>query len=190
MVPIRIDNVYLQGLARRLGVEMGWYLQKVNDAVLAGESFDRQFAIIKLGMAVLPVTEEFNVAPTLQSLEIVFDAGCDSQHVPVTFSKKPLGFEFDLIAPIKVKNIQQDCVAKRHGVEVGWVVKKVAGIELSTKSFKDQVDMLKKSVASLPDVTYCIAPPLCHSLSANLCSTRAARATDTGCSDNSNEGRL
>merc|ERR1712129_169090 len=124
MVPIRVDNVYLQGLARRLGVEMGWYLEKVNGIVPAGRGFDRQFALVKQGMAALPLTEEFNAAPTLQSLEIVFEAGSDGHLVPVTFSKKPLGFEFDLIAPIKVKNIQEDCVAKRHGVEVGWVVRK------------------------------------------------------------------
>lgn len=167
-VPIRVENVYLQGLARKVGVEMGWHLVKVNSTVLASKGFEQQFAMVKQGMASLPVAEELNVAPTLQSLEIIFEAGPDGKNVPVTFSKKPLGFEFDLIAPIKVKNIQEDCVAKRHGVEVGWVVKEVGGVDLCTRAFHDQVDILKKSVSALPDVTYCIAPPLGHSISANL----------------------
>jgi len=46
-------------------------------------------------------------------------------------------------------------------------VLKVAGADISKLGFMEQVDLLKRSVGSLPDVTYCIAPPLGHSLSAN-----------------------
>merc|ERR1719359_1955489 len=144
---------------------MGWYLEKVNGIKLAGRPFDEQFGILKKALASLPLSEEQNAHPTITELEIIFEAGSDAR--PVVFSKKPLGFEFDLAPPIRVRSIKEDCVARRHGVEVGWVVRKVAGEELSGRPFMDQVDFLKKKVSALPDVTYCIAPPLAHSLSAN-----------------------
>jgi len=191
VVPIRVDNVYGRGLARSLGVEMGWYLQKVNDIDLLGKEFNEQFAVLKSALAILPAAAEQNVQPTLQSLEIVFEA--DGKHVPVVFAKKPLGFEFDMIAPISVKTIQEDSVARRHGVDVGWVVLKVAGVDISKMGFMDQVDLLKRSVGSLPDVTYCIAPPLGHSLSANsgsLLPSRSARDAEGGIAEDGDDGRL
>lgn len=195
VVPIRVDNVYGRGLASELGVQMGWYVQKVNSMDLSGKSFDDQFGLLKKALALLPVSEEQNARPTLQSLEIVFEAGSDGRQVPVIFAKKPLGFEFEMIEPITVKHIQEDCVARRHGLEVGWVIKKVAGEDLSAMAFVDQVELLKKSVHSLPDVTYCIAPPLCHSLSANVVpQPRTARSanecTTDGVPDSSEDGRL
>lgn len=191
VTPIRVDNVYGQGQSRRLGVEMGWYVMKVNGRDLSDKTFEDQFAMLKQALAGLPLSKDRNVSPTLQSLEVVFEAGSDGREVPVVFSKKPLGFEFDMIAPIKVKAIQEECVARRHGVEVGWVVKKVAGEDLSSRSFTEQVELLKKCVYSLPDVTYCIAPPLGHSLSANSVPPprRTDRAADAGGAD-ADDGRL
>lgn len=183
VMPIRVDNVYGQGLAGKQGVEMGWYLTKVNGIEIGGKSFEEAFAIVKSAMAVLPAVEAHDVRPTLASLEIVFEAGDDRGLVPVVFSKKPLGFEFEMRSPISVKSIKEDCVAKRHGVEVGWVVKKVSGLDISEMAFADQMNILKRSVTALPDVTYCIAPPLSHSLStgtAALPDRRDARQTYSG----------
>jgi hypothetical protein len=189
IVPIRADNVYGQGQAKRLGVEMGWYVHKVNGIDLSGKAFDEQFAILKKALAVLPLSD-LGVLPTLQSVEIVFEAGVDGQEVGVVFSKKPLGFEFDLVEPIRVKRIEEDCVARRHGVKVGWVVKKVAGQDLSERSFMHQVDFLKSHVNSLPDVTYCIAPPLGHSLPASTGAVASGQAALVEGAEVGSDGRL
>lgn len=191
VVPIRVDNVYGRGLAFQNGVEMGWYLRKVNGLDVSGKPFQQQFNILKQALAKLPVSEEHHARPTLQSLEIVFEAGSDPElkkEVPVVFSKKPLGFEFEMLLPITVKYIQEDCVAKRHGVEVGWVIKKVGGVSLQDKHLNEQVEILKHGVFSLPDVTYCIAPPLGHSLGGSN-EIPSKRATD-GMQEDASDGRL
>lgn len=165
VAPIRVDNVFVGGLALKKGVEIGWYITKVNSVDLSGKQFSEQYALLKAAMTDLPFSSSHDVRPKIQSLEIIFEDSADSRPVPVTFAKKPLGIEFDVVAPITVKHIQEDCVARRAGVEVGWVVKGVAGTDLSTMPVADQVDILKKCVRALPDVTYSIAPPMCQSLS-------------------------
>lgn len=171
--PIRVENVFNDGLAMKSGVQMGWSLTKVNGMDLSGRSFSEQFALLKVAMENLPFSTAHDVRPRIQSLEITFEDSSDNKLVPVTFAKKPLGIEFDVVAPITVKNIKEDCVARRSGVEVGWVVKAVDGTDLSTMHVNDQVDLLKKCVRGLPDVTYSIAPPLSSSLSGDT-STRNA----------------
>lgn len=165
VTPIRVDNVFAGSLSLKKGIEMGWYLTKVNDVVLYGKPFPEQFSLLKEAMANLPFSSTHDVRPKIQSLEIIFEDSTDCRPVPVTFAKKPLGIEFDVVAPITVKKIKEDCVARRAGVEVGWIVKGVAGTDLSTLHVTDQVTLLRKFVRDLPDVTYSIAPPLCQTLS-------------------------
>lgn len=177
MTPMRVINVDRQGLAHRSGVERGWRIQKVNGNDLTGETFDIQFAILKAAMAPLPVKK--SLEDKVESLEIVFIAGENETEVPVVFWKKPLGFDCEVVAPIKVKSIKEDCPARRSGVEVGWIVKKVGGNDIMSLEIDMQIKLLKDSVAALPDVDYRIAPPMGH---------YSSTAASFGMRDNAEEG--
>jgi hypothetical protein len=153
-LPIRVDSINESGAAAQLGVQKGWILVKVNDNIIAGSNFDEQFSFLKSGMKVLPAE------PARTSLEIVFEADSDGRRETVVFSKKPLGLTFQHRKPVVVKSLREDCVATRHGVQVGWVIVQVDGKDLTDMNFPDQLDLMTTTISSLPEMTYSVAPPL------------------------------
>lgn len=184
MTPMRVINVDRQGLAHKSGVERGWTIRRINSSDVAGKPFDDQFSMLKNALTPLPVHSLDHKA---DALEIVFVAGADEKEVPVIFSKKPLGFDCEVVAPIKVKSIKENCVARRSGVEVGWIVKKIDGVDISTLDIELQIKYLKESVAALPDIDYRIAPPLAH-YSTTASSSNRREAPDEGSS--TSDGRV
>jgi len=153
-LPVCVDAVYDLGLAQQLGIQKGWILAKVNGTDVSGRAFDEQFGVLMKAMEVLP-TE-----PRRTSLEIVFEAGSAGRRETVVFYKKPLGLTFENRKPIVVKSIREDCVASRHGVEIGWVLVQVDGVVVDDMAFEEQLDLLTSGVSSLSDITSSIAPPL------------------------------
>jgi len=153
-LPVCVDAVYDLGLAQQLGIQKGWILAKVNGTDVSGRAFDEQFGVLMKAMEVLP-TE-----PRRTSLEIVFEAGSAGRRETVVFYKKPLGLTFENRKPIVVKSIREDCVASRHGVEIGWVLVQVDGVVVDDMAFEEQLDLLRGGISGLSEITYSIAPPL------------------------------
>mmetsp|Transcript_52404 Transcript_52404/g.94068 ORF Transcript_52404/g.94068 Transcript_52404/m.94068 type:complete len:287 (-) Transcript_52404:4-864(-) len=177
-VPIVLAEVYADGRAGGLGVCSGWIIQKVNGEEISKKDFDTQFSILKKAMAYIPLDAPRPIQSDARGkpcdLEIVFESA-NSVERAVTFSKKPLGFEFNRVAPIQVSRIKDNASAQRHGIEVGWVIKRVAGEDMTGKSFGEQYALLKRCVTQLPDVTHSIAPPA-FSMSGNLASGNSGLA--------------
>merc|ERR1712066_429459 len=74
----------------------------------------------------------------------------EGKEVPVTFTRRPLGFKFPNKAPLAVTAVT---AAASLGVKEGMKLKDVSGVlvdETSGKSAKEIFALLKESVATLP----------------------------------------
>mmetsp|Transcript_133349 Transcript_133349/g.243004 ORF Transcript_133349/g.243004 Transcript_133349/m.243004 type:complete len:249 (+) Transcript_133349:89-835(+) len=87
----------------------------------------------------------------------------------------PLDAPRPIQSDARVSRIKDNASAQRHGIEVGWVIKRVAGEDMTGKSFGEQYALLKRCVTQLPDVTHSIAPPA-FSMSGNLASGNSGLA--------------
>mmetsp|Transcript_22437 Transcript_22437/g.43046 ORF Transcript_22437/g.43046 Transcript_22437/m.43046 type:complete len:136 (-) Transcript_22437:92-499(-) len=70
----------------------------------------------------------------------------------ITFTRRPLGLDFDKMAPIIIKKVQPQSHGESVGVQPGWRLKYVNGEDVSSMTFDAQFDFLRKVSAGLAPV--------------------------------------
>eukprot|EP00747_Dinoflagellata_sp_TGD_P187539 gnl/TRDRNA2_/TRDRNA2_45255_c0_seq1.p1 gnl/TRDRNA2_/TRDRNA2_45255_c0~~gnl/TRDRNA2_/TRDRNA2_45255_c0_seq1.p1 ORF type:complete len:145 (+),score=19.23 gnl/TRDRNA2_/TRDRNA2_45255_c0_seq1:64-498(+) len=88
--------------------------------------------------------------PLLATLVI----GCESaegESKTVTFTKRPLGLDFDMRAPIIISAITPGSYAEQLGVQAGWKIVSVNSKDVSNASFQDAYDSLQAGFRQLPE---------------------------------------
>jgi len=103
-----------------------------------------------------PMEKSMEVTPTpeverhVPSLEVIFDVKGEEKKIQIFH--RPLGAEFSKKAkgPTKVSKIHPQSYANKLGIEVGWILKSIAGEDVSEKTFKDTQNALKDGMMALP----------------------------------------
>eukprot|EP00929_Paragymnodinium_shiwhaense_P110713 TRINITY_DN77914_c0_g1_i1.p1 TRINITY_DN77914_c0_g1~~TRINITY_DN77914_c0_g1_i1.p1 ORF type:complete len:153 (+),score=25.34 TRINITY_DN77914_c0_g1_i1:113-571(+) len=86
------------------------------------------------------------------SLVVEFEVPETRQVKLIVFEKRPLGLDFDKVAPVSMKRVHRNGHAEEKGVEKGWIVKTVNGIDVAGKDFPVVHELLVKECAVLPHV--------------------------------------
>merc|ERR1712070_1154732 len=115
-----------------------------------GTNIDVQMVILRKTVALLPPAESCGATITRSAsaggqhntLELVFETDT-AETKTFVFAKKPLGFNFLMSAPITVKKLAEDSVARRLGVQEGWILRGIAGVDVSGTTIEDQYATLK-----------------------------------------------
>jgi hypothetical protein len=86
--------------------------------------------------------------PVGPSLKLDFDTPTGMQ--TVWAKRKPLGLVFEKVNPIKVSQEKPQSHAVELGIQLGWILKKVADIDISVMEFPQADKTLQENVAKLP----------------------------------------
>jgi len=83
-------------------------------------------------------------------VEIVFAANGDERMVHIF--KRPLGAEFSKrrSGPTKVSYVDPQSYAEELGLEVGWVIRSIAGVDMSGKTFQETQAAIRDGLMALP----------------------------------------
>eukprot|EP00929_Paragymnodinium_shiwhaense_P033007 TRINITY_DN18210_c0_g1_i1.p1 TRINITY_DN18210_c0_g1~~TRINITY_DN18210_c0_g1_i1.p1 ORF type:complete len:152 (-),score=28.18 TRINITY_DN18210_c0_g1_i1:65-520(-) len=84
------------------------------------------------------------------SLVVTFEVPGTREVKQVVFARRPLGLDFDKVAPVSMKRVHRNGHAEELGVEKGWIVKAVNGIDVIGKDFPAVHELLVKECALLP----------------------------------------
>ena len=96
--------------------------------------------------------EDVSAAKTVATgVEVVFDVpGTPSSPVSVTFTRKPVGFDFHHQAPITVDQVAAGSHAEELGVKKGFVVRSIHGQDVGVMGFEEKYEMFVAALSSLP----------------------------------------
>lgn len=83
-----------------------------------------------------------------QGVRIVFETRTTAE---VTFTRTPLGIEFENTAPITIENVTAGGQGQALGIRRGWVIKSIDGKDCIDAPFKEQFDLLEQAASRLPD---------------------------------------
>lgn len=113
--------------------------------------------IIVLAQQLESVPEPDNAAPLAPEpegappfLQVVFDTDGDKRKVIIL--KRPLGAEFSKrrSGPTKVSYVDPQSYAEELGLEVGWVIETIAGVDMRGKTFQETQVAIRDGLVSLP----------------------------------------
>jgi len=89
-------------------------------------------------------------------VEMMFEA--KGRERSIIISRRPLGAEFSQVSKFlksgesaQVSKLQANCYASEIGMEVGWIVKRVDGVNLKGKTFKQVQNLIKTALSRLPE---------------------------------------
>lgn len=78
----------------------------------------------------------------LPSISLVFRTHRSRQMVECVLSQRPLGFEFWQQAPLVIKDVQKGCYGERAGIQIGYELVAINGIDVSHLGFDDCRELL------------------------------------------------
>lgn len=136
-LPLKVTEA--EGHGKAIGISVGWILNAVNGIdVIEFSSFDEVEAVLQ---------REINKLPG--GIPLTWDTGM--RDVTVWATMKPLSLKFDRVAPIR---ITRDQVGHGHdiGIQVGWVLKSVNNIDVTTISRYQEIRaILQRETRRLPN---------------------------------------
>mmetsp|Transcript_76822 Transcript_76822/g.135400 ORF Transcript_76822/g.135400 Transcript_76822/m.135400 type:complete len:133 (-) Transcript_76822:42-440(-) len=95
-----------------------------------------------------PMLPAFDKPEEPADLVILFKLS-DGSFRSMTFSKRPLGLDFNKTVPITMKRVKPNSPAEELGVQRGWEIHAINGISVTHMPFQDAFLMLKKASASI-----------------------------------------
>lgn len=84
--------------------------------------------------------------------DVSFDAGGSVKIV--TLSRKPFGIVFSTTAPVRVNKLRQGSHGEQLGIQPGWVVKEIAGRDMSHSSAEQVLSALQRGAEKLLDSSH------------------------------------
>lgn len=142
IMPTKIKRVKSGGHGEELGVQPGWEIMAIggNDASSLGA--EEVLATVQRHVEALPDSYEY----AAKFVEIAFVA--DGEETTLVFPRRRLGITLGQKegAPLTVAGVETNSQAEIRGVRAGWIVKAVAGEDLSTKEYWAAADGFEFSV--------------------------------------------
>mmetsp|Transcript_101172 Transcript_101172/g.184672 ORF Transcript_101172/g.184672 Transcript_101172/m.184672 type:complete len:158 (-) Transcript_101172:226-699(-) len=78
----------------------------------------------------------------------------DSGTKTITFTQKPVGMTFEKKVPIVVCSFKPGSKAKELGVQIGWEMKSIGGVDLTKcEKYEDAIAIILKQCETLPEAT-------------------------------------
>jgi len=151
MLPLTVTKVAPGKEAAIMGVRPGWVFSKVAGKSLENMDLDHTKTLIKKKTKHLPLADTSDEPSGGFLFE--FDAGGTS--TAVVLYKQPLGMVFDNKLPLSVTKIIPGSEAAKHGVEPGWVFKKVGDVPVEGMDLEKLLSMIMLQSMNLP-VDKCI----------------------------------
>lgn len=98
----------------------------------------------------MPRVSEAEFVVDTKWLELAFDA--NGKEVTYHFSRRPLGAEFRQrgTGATKVSKVFPESHAAAVGLEVGWILKRIAGVDVTRTSFTEIQEVLRAAIDMLP----------------------------------------
>jgi hypothetical protein len=146
--PCKIAKIRPQSHAAEIGMEVGWIVKSIGGLDVTRISFEEMQGVLKSGMAVLPTaTASFG---SNSGLELVFAVAGSEKRIHL--HRRPLGAEFAKRSkgPTKIETIRPQSYAAELGMEVGWIIKRIGGEDVTKKSFDQTQSALRNAIAVLP----------------------------------------
>jgi len=144
--PLMVKRVEPGSSAEKAGVKPDWIFKSVGGKSLDGLSYADALALLKGELALLPKAD---VMGEQWSLEIEFIAGSASKKI--FFQYQPLGMNFDKVVPIVVKSVTPGTLAEALGVQAGWTVKAIGGVQCDGEAYDVQLQRLKSGLKGLAE---------------------------------------
>jgi len=131
--PLRVKREP-EGHGKEIGIEVGWILKTVNGIDVASKDNMEEVNEIlyrEVGEKTMPVEElrRHSLDPVPRGVPLIWDT--PSGERTVYARKKPLGVQFKAEFPLKVKR-EPEGHGKNIGIEVGWILKSVNGVDVTT----------------------------------------------------------
>lgn len=132
--PIKVDQVQAGGHAAELGVDKGWTVKRINGEDMSGRDFETKFDHFVAALRVLPGAVQLGFTDR------------NGQRELASFSRRPVGFEFDAASPIIVANVEPGSEAAAQGVQVGWMLQTINGEKVNEMDFNTQHTLLAEAL--------------------------------------------
>jgi len=132
------DSLVVQGLlpgshGEDMGVKAGWAVSKINGEDMSG----------KKGQDLGVLLSRFQ--PVMQ-IEFVLPG---QETRMVTFSKTPLGLDFDKKVPVTMKRVHSGGHGAELGVQAGWLIGAINGQDVKSKDVQYVYELLRSASSSL-----------------------------------------
>lgn len=137
VIPPTVSSVRPRSQAEEMGVKAGW-------TVVRAEGLDVKD---KEGKAAEELVREATRAKLIP-LTIVFDANGEQKRMD--FANRPLGIKFNANDGYQVTGVEEGSRSESLGVEVGWIVKEIAGMDVNDMTITAFLEMVREKSAELP----------------------------------------
>jgi len=131
--PFRIALFKPDSYAKRCGVEVGWIIVRVGDAVINQRTgYSALNAYFESGLGHLPQEPK--------GLRMDFSDPSTGKDRIFYFQRRPLGLALTKYKPVRVQGFDFNSYAKERGVQIGWTITKVGDQVVGSGLSPDQVD--------------------------------------------------
>ena len=88
----------------------------------------------------------------IDNLALVFEDDKKEEQA-INFTNSPLGMTWAHHMPIMIRALKSDSIAQKHGVKVGWTIKRIQGEDIAKMRYKEATALLKRYTDGLPKQT-------------------------------------
>jgi len=145
--PLMVKRVEPGSSAEKAGVKPDWIFKSIGGKSLDGLSYADAVELLKAELAPLPTVEREQTGQW--SLEIEFLTGSGSKKI--FFPYQPLGLTFERKVPIVVQTVAPGSLAETLGVQTGWTVKAIGGVQCDGEAYDVQLQRFKTGAKELPE---------------------------------------
>merc|ERR1712048_798861 len=162
--PPLVDRFEFNSYAKELGIQMGWKIRRIGSWEVSSRSstdeVNKKLGEMLSGLPVWPLRIDFETSgpakpcckwQTGGSAPSSARSGGSTQSV--AFKRQPLGMVFNNKAPVTIKGFQPVSYARECGVELGWVIRGIADVDVSHETNFDRIlEYLSQGERPLPTV--------------------------------------
>lgn len=131
--PFRIALFKPDSYARACGVELGWVIVRVGDAVINQRtSYGALNAYFESGLSHLPQEPK--------GLRMDFSDPATGKERVFYFQRRPLGLVLTKYKPVRVQGFEFNSYAKERGVQAGWTLTRIGDQAVPASLTSEQVD--------------------------------------------------
>lgn len=142
-LPIEVQDFHFNSYGEYMGVQIGWVVTRIAD-----EDVRNATEYNDVDRLLLARLSKYPWWP----LKVEFKKPSGAKEV-IHFAKQPLGLVFSRRAPIKIESFKKNSYGQSMGVQEGWVMTKLADVEIQDDhNFKHVDDLLLDGLSRLEPI--------------------------------------